>query len=240
MSTLWIAVIVLSAPPSEGAMPTSVTSPAASAEEQPLVPFRTGAELREAVHQALPRWARPSDKEADLAARELLVLYQELQHDDQLARSQREQLRTKVRSRLLKLAEQISKRVAIERRLAKAKRPESVEAAAGTDDVLAQWGGAGRRGVGGGFGGPGMGGGMMGGPMMGGPFGGGRFGGNDDYGEQLVELIQQTIAPTTWDVNGGPGSIYYWRPGRSIVVRQMGDVHDQIGDVLQQLGRVGR
>ena len=72
--------------------------------------------------------------------------------------------------------------------------------------------------------------------------GGGAFGGqaNNDYGEELVDLIQKTIAPSTWDVNGGLGSIYYWRPCRAMIIRQTGDVHDQIGGVLQQLGKAGR
>ena len=196
---------------------------------------RTGIELREAASAALRRWARPSsmitdDKEAELAAREFLVLYGELQADRKMARSQREPLRHKIRGRLMALAGQIKKRVAVEKRLADAKRPESVNAAKLPRDVLGQ-----RRGFGGrGFGGPGFGGGMM---------GGGRFGGgppNDDHGEELVELIQKTIAPHTWDVNGGLGSIYYWRQGRALIIRQTGDVHDQIGGVLEQMGKMGR
>ncbi|KKL21876.1 hypothetical protein LCGC14_2441080, partial [marine sediment metagenome] len=41
-----------------------------------------------------------------------------------------------------------------------------------------------------------------------GAFGGGAWADND-HGEALVELIQQVISPATWDVNGGPGAIYY-------------------------------
>jgi len=238
MSTLWIAVIVLAAPPGEETSLAQVTSPPATVAEEPLVPLRTGPELRDAVREAMRRWARPGDKEADLAARDFLVLYEELRHDGNLSRAQREQFSTKVRGRLLKLAQQIKKRVAVQKRLAKTKRPESVDFPGGRADVLAQRGGFGRGGFGGGFGGPGFGGPMMGGPMMGGAGGPGTM--NDDHGEALVELIQQTIAPSTWDVNGGPGSIYYWRPGRAIVVRQRGDVHDQIADVLRQMGKMGR
>ncbi len=84
--------------------------------------------------------------------------------------------------------------------------------------------------AGAGFGGPGMSGGMMGG---GGPYG-------FDHGPELVDLIQQTISPQTWDVNGGPGVIYYWRPGRAMVIRQTGEVHRQIGGLLEQMGRMVR
>jgi hypothetical protein len=236
MSGLWIAVLALAAPPAEGAVPAAVPSPPVLSADEPVVPPRTGIELRDACREAMRRWARPTDKEADLAAREFLVLYAELERDDQLAISQREDLRTKIRSRLLKLAQQIKRRVAIEKRLAREQQPGSVDAA--PDEELAQWGGFGGMGGMGGAGMGGMGGAGMGGMGMGG-FGGGPMA-NDDAGEELVELIQQTIAPTTWDVNGGPGSIYYWRPGRCIVVRQMGDVHDQVGNLLEQMQRLGR
>ncbi len=226
MSTLCIAVMVLAAPPTTGYAPVAIVSPSAAPAERPWVPPRTGTELRDAVRESLRRWARPDDKQADLAAREFLVLYRELQRDGRLARTQREPLRVKVRSRLLALSRQISKRVAIEKRLAKQKRPKSVAAVASGNRVLGQWGGFGQPGAVGG----------------GGP--GGNFGNpgtaNNDYGQQLVELIQQTIAPASWDVNGGPGTIYYWRPGRALVIRQTQHVHDDLGGVLRQLRRAGQ
>jgi hypothetical protein len=235
MATLWIAAILLATPPGDVTTTPEAASPALSPPaveaEQPLVPPRSGVELRDAVRDALKRWAQVEDKQAQLAAREFLLLYQELGADDQMARSQREQLRTKVRGRLLTLSVQVKKWAAIQRRLAKKQQPQSVDVATQPNaDTLAQFGG---------FGGQG---GMMGGGqggMMG--MGGGGFGGaaRDDYGEDLVELIQRTVAPTTWDVNGGPGSIYYWRNQRALIIRQMGEVHDEIGGVLEQLHRAG-
>jgi len=243
MSTFWIALAALAVVPDAGSTPFGMSAPPALVQQELLMPPRTGAELRDAVRAAMRRWARPDGKEADLAAREFLVLYDELQADDQLSRGQRDELLTKVRGRLLKLAEQINKRVAVEKRLAKTERPESVAAAAANHSVLAQmgpWGppgGLAGRGFGlPGFGGPGLGGGMMGGGPLGG--GGGQF--SDDYGPQLVDLIQQVIAPQSWDVNGGLGTAYYWRPGRALVIRQTGGVHDQFADLLEQLGRAGR
>jgi hypothetical protein len=53
-----------------------------------------------------------------------------------------------------------------------------------------------------------------------------------DDGRQLVELIQQTIAPSSWDVNGGPGTVMYYPPLRVLVIRQTGETHGVIGDVL--------
>jgi hypothetical protein len=238
MSTMWVAILALAASPGDTATPSSADSTSAPAA-QSASSLRTGTTLREAAHEALRRWAKPSDKEADQAAREFLVLYQELVRDGQILKAQRESLRLKVRGRLIALSQQISKRVAIENRLAK---KDGKSAGPKPAEILAQWGG----GMGGGMGGPGMGGGMgpgmgpgMGGGMMG-SMGGGGFGPLlGDSGQELVDLIQAVIAPQTWDVNGGPGSIKYWRPGLSIVVRASDEVHGQIGGLVDQLQRAG-
>ncbi len=248
MSTFLICAALLAvSPPGETASPT-VASPAATAQKP--VALRTGPELREAVRAALRRWAKPSDTEADAAAKEFITLYGELERDDQLARAQKEQLRGKVRGRLLRLADQITKRVLRERRLAKKARAENVAVPAGKADPLAQqfggqphfigpgFGGqrfAGQQGFGGqrGFGGQqGFGGGMQ----------GGAFGaaGNDDHGPDLVELIKKVIAPNTWEDVGGNGTIFYWQPGRAMVVRQTAENHEALADMLEQLGRAGR
>ncbi|MEE8450485.1 MAG: hypothetical protein V3R99_01185 [Thermoguttaceae bacterium] len=223
MSTLWIAVAVLAVTPPQGeASPVTVSS-AIAAENVCLVSFRTGIELRDAAREALRRWAKVGDKEATLAAGEFLVLYRELQADTQMALALREPLRGKLRSRLLGLTTQIKTRAAVERRLARDKKPGSVDAAK-QREVLGQFGFSGQTDW------PGA---------MRGAFGG-AAGVNDDYGEDLIELIQMTISPKTWDINGGPGAIYYWRPGRALVVTAPGEIHDQIGDVLELLGKAGR
>jgi hypothetical protein len=53
-----------------------------------------------------------------------------------------------------------------------------------------------------------------------------------DTGWQLVELIQNTVSPDHWDVNGGPGSIFYYAPLRVLVVRASGSGHEGVGDAL--------
>jgi hypothetical protein len=63
---------------------------------------------------------------------------------------------------------------------------------------------------------------------------GGR-GVRDDYGPLLVALIERTIAPEFWDVNGGPGTIVYYRPLRVLVVHATIDVHHRIGGVIGKL-----
>jgi hypothetical protein len=59
-----------------------------------------------------------------------------------------------------------------------------------------------------------------------------------DYGPELVDLIQQTISPATWNINGGNGAVVYFTPLRAIVVSAPADVHEQIDDVLGQLRAV--
>lgn len=64
-------------------------------------------------------------------------------------------------------------------------------------------------------------------------------GAQQDDGEALVELIQTVIAPDSWDTNGGPGTIFYYRPLRVLVIRQTSEVHGNVGDALGQLRRAG-
>ena len=56
-------------------------------------------------------------------------------------------------------------------------------------------------------------------------------------GSDLAEVIRRTIAPSTWDVNGGQGVIVLWRPGNALVIRQSQEVHAQVGQLLNALGR---
>lgn len=56
-----------------------------------------------------------------------------------------------------------------------------------------------------------------------------------DFGPDLVALIQATIAPSSWDVNGGYSTVQYWRPGMALVVRAPQGVHSQVSPLLGQL-----
>lgn len=56
--------------------------------------------------------------------------------------------------------------------------------------------------------------------------------------DTLIDLITSTIAPTTWDAVGGPGSIEGFPTNLSLVVSQTQEVHEQIADLLDQLRRL--
>ena len=237
MSPVWIMTLALAAPPYEGTLPVAPeTSPSAvvkAAEPAPL----TGRELQEAVRDALQNWVRPDDAEADRAALQLLALHEQLRRDTELAQSQRSLLVRKVRNRLERLKGQIARRIAREETEGLDKLPVTMADVRGRLPVLAQMMGRGGMGFGG-MGGMPMGG--MGGGMGGWGGAGGFGGGPRHMGEELVELIQTTIAPDSWEVNGGPGTIQYWRNGMSLIIRQTDEVHGEIDDLLRQLERTNR
>jgi len=61
-----------------------------------------------------------------------------------------------------------------------------------------------------------------------------------DFGPGLVDLIERTIAPDFWDVNGGPGTIVYYAPLRVLVVRATSEVHGNVRGVLGGLRAAGK
>lgn len=56
--------------------------------------------------------------------------------------------------------------------------------------------------------------------------------------DSLMELIETTVAPDSWDTVGGPGSMSPFPTNLSLVVSQTQEVHDQIADLLEQLRRM--
>lgn len=187
---------------------------------------RTGRELLAAVRETLARLADPENEHLEAAVEELLFVHRELQEDRDMAGSQREYYAKKVGFRLEQLSDELKKRIARNKRLGKSRTPERIRGPEEVDETPAQRAG--------GAAAPAP-------PLMGrGAAGGGQRMPSDDYGQHLVELIQKTVAPSTWDVSGGLGTIYYWRPGRALVVRQTGEVHDQMGGILDQLRRAGQ
>lgn len=60
-------------------------------------------------------------------------------------------------------------------------------------------------------------------------------GGSPGPEEHLIRLIVTTIAPQSWQVNGGPGSISYYSIRPALVVRQTDEVHAELRSLLQAL-----
>ncbi len=218
-----------------GSRVTSPSPDAADSEARPAP--RSASELRAAVFSAVRRRQRVGEDDLEQAALELLGLYEEVRESERLPRTHRVRLLHVLAERLGEFAFRL--------------QPESRrEAGPGGYAVR---GGAEMRGdrrpafLAQPVGPPAPGRARAAAPMAGPPGGAGPLAGPQpgggaagDYGEQLADLIRRTIAPSTWDTMGGPGTIHYWQPGQAMVVRQRQDVHQQIGDLFRQLERVNR
>ena len=68
-------------------------------------------------------------------------------------------------------------------------------------------------------------------PPMGGGAGGGAFA---DF-QSLIDLIQTTVVPDTWEALGGPSTMAPYPQNLSLVISTTSDVHDQIADLLESL-----
>ncbi len=77
---------------------------------------------------------------------------------------------------------------------------------------------------------------LSGGPAQVFDYAGGRMGGAPwDNGQQLVDLIQNTIDPAFWRDNGGSGAIHYYQPSRVLVISASQRIHDLTEDLLWKL-----
>jgi hypothetical protein len=56
--------------------------------------------------------------------------------------------------------------------------------------------------------------------------------------DTLVELITSTIAPQTWDLVGGPGSIAFFPYSLDLAFAQTREVHQQVAELLDRLRRL--
>lgn len=251
MSTVWVSLILSMqfANPAGGVTTTPAVEPAnppVVAQQQAVIPappvtggevvtpqepsladepvLRSGAELRTAIRVALRKWKDVQPEDYATAAKDYFRIYEELQRDKGLPTLDRKNCAIVIRSRLTRLTMQMKKELAKKGKLPR--QPATIRGPEGRDAVLGQmFGGNGGVNVQQGFGGMGA-------------MGGGQPKG-DDYGPELVELIQRTIQPAAWDVNGGPGHIHYWPQQRAMIIAAPQDVHDQVGGVLQQLHRMG-
>jgi hypothetical protein len=223
--SLWLVVVVaLAAPGSDESM-----------ADKPL--HRAPQELRNAIRDVMAGEAQAKTPAARAdAVRELCRLYGEVLEHPTLIQEERLRLKALVWARLTKTKTELSNKIARDRKAAeiaqrKAARDQQVTpinssqadqtayALAGQMDLVTR---------------------AMGGPAAMVASSGGSFGGGPaDLGTELVDLIQRTIAPATWDVNGGPGSIVYFQHLHALVVSATAEVHDDFGHVLENLRRVG-
>jgi hypothetical protein len=63
----------------------------------------------------------------------------------------------------------------------------------------------------------------------------GAAGGRVAEAQALIDLIQATVRPETWEANGGQGRITYFANVHGLVVLAPEDVHDDLGSLIRQL-----
>jgi hypothetical protein len=217
MTTLISALLTVAVP----AQPAVTTGAVKSAHE-----------LRDAIHTALTAEARADARVEHLQAVAAIVrLYGELKENPHVAYRERVRLRAKLRSRLRRVASDMKRDWENSN---SAKQDPDIAAVRGAAGGQAQrdpgqalvemiestirsetWAARGGKGTiavhpsgpaGGGAGVVGRGG--FGGAIG----GGGGVNGAAAQAESLIELIQTTVRPESWEVNGGRGTIMYW-PG---------------------------
>ena len=66
----------------------------------------------------------------------------------------------------------------------------------------------------------------------------GLGGGEQRNVNDLIALIESTIAPDSWQSRGGNGSISYFSTLKVLVVRQTDEVHRQVGGLLEGVRKV--
>ncbi len=66
----------------------------------------------------------------------------------------------------------------------------------------------------------------------------GRGGGSIANFSQLMNLVQTTIEPDSWEALGGVGTMAPYPQNLSLVISTTSDVHDQIADLLESLRRL--
>src|SRR5438270_2311181 len=215
MSVVWVLLMAaMGASPADSSQFSAAVSHSA-APPSPVVaesPARSAKDLRQAVAESLRRANSAKAADRSAAIQSLVDLFDELGRDRQLSATERQRLGAEVRSRLGRFATQFrheltrsTHRSSSESALGAAGGPavdgldelvDLIQKTIGPEDwVLAQriggQGGAGQAAAG------------MAGQQG---AGGGAFGGVEQQaqanGEALVDLIETTIAPDTWEIRG--------------------------------------
>lgn len=219
MSTLLFVVLITAAPPSAAVPATSDTAvrtastSAGGAPQQAARPAgRSAKELRDDVHKTLRTAAVQSGAEREAAIRRLTSLYGELKHDTQVPMDERLVLARTVRGRLIKVKDQLTRAARGSATVSKSSPAASSQSTASQSMSANSSASASSSAQ-------------------------GRLGGAtaDDAGQELVDLIERTIAPDTWDTVGGEGSIRYYSTWHALVVRQTDEVHDLVRGVVDGL-----
>jgi hypothetical protein len=213
----WIFIWLLAATPASGdpAADPQVTdardraAPSLSgsrpSDVTPAASSKSPRQLRAAIHEALCETAKPGPGRA-AAIRRLVDLHADLLDDTQMLDEDRSTLERVVRARLKKLSGELKQ--------AAAKRSATDGSPVASRPPV-----------------------KLRAPANASPASQIQApgGGDVDEGEALVELIESTIFPPSWERNGGLGTIRYFAPAQAIVVRQTDVAHDNLHELVEAL-----
>ncbi len=202
-----------------------------TAADAPAVALRRYHEIERDMTEALRSEVRaPTPAARAEAVRRMCELYRELAADSRLETSDElKSYKAKLWSRMTRVKRELEQRVARQAGEARGRAPSEAESQAIQDaaaSLAAQMSYSNY---------------TLGGPAYvlahsGAAFGGGAV---NDHAQELIDLIQRTISPNFWDVSGGPGSMFYYRPLMALVVRATSEVHGDVGGLLGALRRAG-
>ncbi len=51
--------------------------------------------------------------------------------------------------------------------------------------------------------------------------------------QQIIDVIQSSIEPSSWRENGGNGTIYFHAPSMALIIKQSAEVHGMISGYLK-------
>jgi hypothetical protein len=162
--------------------------------------------------------AAEDDATRSRQVRRMAEVYLEVVGDERfVANPLLQQTKSKLHTRLLKIRDDLKRRRSIDQRTEEKRRSDDdqqqqreVAASLATHLQLASQ--------------------TLGGPAM--VFEGASGGAPIDYADDLIDLITETISPTHWNVNGGEGSIMFYRPALALVVRASSEVQSGVGGLL--------
>lgn len=244
MTAVWLLVLATGASPAEIADSASAGTTIVSAVAPEDTAAYSPQQVRDAVAAALKRLDTAKASERAAAVKSLIDVYRDIGQNQHLKPYERNRLGSQVRTRLERVANQLHFET---KRAAGHAAPDATtvaktEPAADAPDTVAGW-------INDVVGGPGD---WILAQRVAGPAGGqagagGGANGNgngSDFdqavnanGASLVSLIQKTVAPNSWDVNGGAGSVTFYNNLRALVVRQTEETHSDLDAVLNGLRR---
>lgn len=203
-TTMFSAVALPAAANETDAEPSTAADTAAEESAVRTASPTNVRQLRQEVRDALKAQAKADEQDQPATVARLIGLRNSIAKDTTLSEHMRTQLTTKLHSRLARLRKSIVKDVwERQARIENAQRddaaPAHVRAIEVDQAILAQW------------------------DNVLGQFGDDIAGGGSrDNGQALINLIEETICPDSWESNGGTGRMVFFGNLQAVVVSATG------------------